>query len=159
MLFGLANTLVTFQHLMETCLGNPWFWWCIIYLDDVIAFVVTPKEHLQRLQTVLSQLWEAGLKLQPAKCECFKTSQVYLGQKISKEGVWTDDSKVEAIQNWPIPSTVNWATKLFRVYELLLSFYKGVCRGHPSSSQLDFWGQCNPKEKKSYVDGEMPGSL
>ena len=30
---GLTNTLVTFQCLMETCLGNLQFLWCIIYLD------------------------------------------------------------------------------------------------------------------------------
>ena len=50
-----------FQHLIETCLGNLQFWWCIIYLDNIIIFVVTPKEHLKRLCSVLSQLWEAGL--------------------------------------------------------------------------------------------------
>ena len=46
---GLMNTLAMFQHLMETYLGNLQFWWCIIYLDNIIIFVTTPKEHLERL--------------------------------------------------------------------------------------------------------------
>ena len=48
MLFGLTNTPVTFQHLMGTCMSNLQFWWCIIYLDDIIIFVGTPKDHLKR---------------------------------------------------------------------------------------------------------------
>ena len=58
---GLTNDLVVFQYLMETCLGDLQFWWCIIYLDDIIAFVGTPVEHLKRPHTVLSWLWEPGL--------------------------------------------------------------------------------------------------
>ena len=55
---------------------------------------------------VLAQLQEAGLKLQPMKCEFFKTRVIYLGHEISKEGVQTDDCKVESIKNWPIPNMV-----------------------------------------------------
>ena len=44
-------------------LGNLQFQQCIIYLDDVILFAATLKEHLKRLCTVLSSMWVAGLKL------------------------------------------------------------------------------------------------
>ena len=46
MLFGLTNTPVTFQHLIKTCLGNLQFWWCIIYLGDVIISEANPKGAL-----------------------------------------------------------------------------------------------------------------
>ena len=36
--FGLTNAPATFQHLMETCLGEIHLKWCIIYLDDIIVF-------------------------------------------------------------------------------------------------------------------------
>ena len=42
--FGLMNALVMFQHLTGTCLGDPQFRWCIIYLDDIIIFAATPKD-------------------------------------------------------------------------------------------------------------------
>ena len=45
--FGLTNTPATFQHLMETCLGELHLNWCIIYLDDIIIFSKTPQEHLK----------------------------------------------------------------------------------------------------------------
>ena len=43
--FRLTNALATFQRLMESCLGDLDLNWCIIYLDDVIGFLKTPKEH------------------------------------------------------------------------------------------------------------------
>ena len=54
MLSGLTNALAMFQHLMEICLGNLQFQLCIIYLDDVIIYAPTPKEHLSRLHMALS---------------------------------------------------------------------------------------------------------
>ena len=36
--FGLTNTPATFQHSMESCLGDYDLKYCIIYLDDIIIF-------------------------------------------------------------------------------------------------------------------------
>ena len=47
--FGLCNTLATFQHLMRNTLGELNLTYCVIYLDDVIVFGRTEKEHLEHL--------------------------------------------------------------------------------------------------------------
>ena len=49
MLFGLCNGPGTFQHLMQSCLGELNFTTCLVYLDDVVIFTATPEEHLNRL--------------------------------------------------------------------------------------------------------------
>ena len=49
MSFRLTNAPATFQQLIQSCLGNLHLQYCIIYLDDVIVFSKTPKEHLTRL--------------------------------------------------------------------------------------------------------------
>ena len=36
--FRLTNACATFQHLMQSCLGNLRLQNCIIYLDDIIIF-------------------------------------------------------------------------------------------------------------------------
>ena len=104
--FGLTNAPATFQRLMETCLGDLHLSWCIIYLDDIIVFSKTRKEHIQRLRAVFEKLAEAGLKLKPSKCELFKSKISYLGHIVSKTGIETDPSKITAIVNWPRPVTV-----------------------------------------------------
>ena len=71
--FGLTNAPATFQRLMESCLGDLHFQYCIIYLDDIIIFSKMPSEHLDQLEAVLTKIDEAGLRLKPAKCEFFKT--------------------------------------------------------------------------------------
>ena len=105
--FGLTNAPATFQRLMETCLGDLHLNWCIIYLDDVIVFSKTPKEHIERLEAVFRKISEAGLKLKPSKCEFFKSRIHYLGHIVSKNGIETDPKKIEAIKNWPVPRTVH----------------------------------------------------
>ena len=67
--FGAANAPATFQRLMESCLGDLNLNWCIIYLDDVVVYAHTVKEHLVRLEAVFQKLKDAGLKLKPSKCE------------------------------------------------------------------------------------------
>ena len=77
--FGLTNAPVTFQCLMENCLGDLHLNWCIIYLDDIIVYSKTPEEHLERLEAVFQKISKAGLKLKPSKCEFFKSKITYLG--------------------------------------------------------------------------------
>ena len=71
--FHLTKAPATFKHLMETCLGEIHLKWCIIYLDDIIVFSKTPKEHIERLRGVFEKMSAAGLRLKPSKCEFFKS--------------------------------------------------------------------------------------
>ena len=104
--FGLSNAPATFQRLMESCLGELHLSWYIIYLDDIIVFSWTPEEHLVRLQAVFDKLKGAGLKLKPSKCELFKEQINYLGHIVGHKGVATDPKKIEAVTEWPRPTTV-----------------------------------------------------
>ena len=104
--FRLTNAPATFQRLMETCLGDLNLHWCIIYLDDIVIFSKDLASHLERLEAVFWKLEKAGLKLKPSKCELFWRQLAYLGHVISAKGVATDEGKVEAIKNWPTPTTV-----------------------------------------------------
>ena len=104
--FGLTNAPATFQHLMETCLGEMHLKWYIIYLDDIIVFSKTPEEHIERLRGVFEILAAAGLRLKLSKCKFFKLQVTYLGHIVSKDGIETDPKKIEAIKDWPIPKMV-----------------------------------------------------
>ena len=102
--FGLTNAPTTFQRLMESCLGDLHLNWCIIYLDGIIVFSKTPKEHIERLRGVFTKLVAAGLKLKPKK-KFFKSKIAYFGHIVSSKDIETDPRKVEAVKNWTVPRT------------------------------------------------------
>ena len=111
MLFGLMNALAIIQRLMETCLGDLQLNWCIIYLDDIIIFSETPKEHIEWLGGVFKKLATAGLELKLSKCKFFYKWITFLRHIGSYEGIETDPKKVSAIKNWPQPETNDPSTQ------------------------------------------------
>lgn len=106
MCFGLTNAPATFQRLMEKCMGELHLRECLIFLDDILIFSKTFKEHCQRLENVFQKLADRGLKLKPSKCELFKQSISYLGHVISEAGISTDPEKVSAVVEWPRPTNI-----------------------------------------------------
>ena len=84
MSFGLCNALATFQQLVQNCMGELNFIYCLIYLDDLIMFSQMAEEHLHRLHVVFDWLREYNLKLKPLKCNLFKEEINYLVHQVSK---------------------------------------------------------------------------
>ena len=49
--FGLCNAPATFQRLMQNCLGELNLTYALVYLDDVVVFSDTKKEHLKKVDS------------------------------------------------------------------------------------------------------------
>ena len=105
--FGLCNAPGTFQRLMNCVLDGLIYSSCMVYLDDIIVYSHSFDEHLTRLAEVFDRLHAAGLKIKPSKCHLFQDSVVYLGHRLSHEGVSPDPSKFSAVQDWPTPCSVS----------------------------------------------------
>ena len=101
--FGLTNAPGTFQRLMELTLSGLQWNICLIYIDDIIVFGKTFKEHLDRLDQVVRRVQEAGLKLKPEKCQLFQDEVVFLGHRVNKDGILPDKANIEKVVNWSIP--------------------------------------------------------
>ena len=69
----------------------------IVYLDDILVFSQTEKEHLKHLRYVLERLQQEKLLLNVKKCTFMKPNLVYLGFVISRDGLKMDSEKVQAI--------------------------------------------------------------
>ena len=85
--YGLCNTPATFQRLMQSCLGELNLTYALVYLDDIIVYSKMEEDHLRRLQAVFEHFHEHGLKLKPSKCSFLHKQIMFLGHKISTDGM------------------------------------------------------------------------
>ena len=61
--FGLTNGPASFTRLMNLALSGLTWTHCLVYLDDIIIWAPTFKEHIHRLRLVSNRIKAAGLKL------------------------------------------------------------------------------------------------
>ena len=99
--FGLAQAPAYFQKLINDTLKGCNF--AMGYLDDIIIYSRSEKEHLEHLEEIFSRLKAAGLKLKLEKCCFFKKHIQYLGHLISAERIQPLPEKLESIAKMPAP--------------------------------------------------------
>ena len=118
-LFGLAQVPAYFQVLINKVLkGLHKF--TMAYLDDIIIFSKSKKEHLEHLRIIFQRLKAAGLKLKRSKCDFMKKHIQYLGHLISEEGIQPLPEKLESIKTMPAPRN----TKEIKQFLGLTGYYR-----------------------------------
>ena len=109
--YGLCNMPVTFQNLMQNCLGELNLSFAMVYLDDVIMYSEMLEDHLTQLQAIFDHFAHHGLKLKPSKCHFFKEEITYLGHEISAKGMLPGQKGVEEIARMGPPMTYTGVRK------------------------------------------------
>jgi len=104
--FGLTGAPATFQHYINDVLRPFLDLFCTAYIDDVLVYSKTLREHRHHVRQVLVALQEAGLQLDIDKCEFHQEQVLYLGLIISREGIKMDPTKIQAILDWEEPKNV-----------------------------------------------------
>ena len=99
--FGLVQAPAYFQKLINDVLKGCNF--AMGYLDNIIIYSRTEKEHLEHLEEIFSRLRAAGFKLKLEKCSFFKKHIQYLGHLISADGIQPLPEKLESIAKMPAP--------------------------------------------------------
>ena len=79
-------------------------------MDDLLLFTPSKELHMNKLEDLLKALLKNGLKISPKKCQLFRTSLQYMGNKIfiqnRKVCVQPLRNRLEAIQRLQPPTTV-----------------------------------------------------
>ena len=105
MFFRLTNSLATFQTMMnEIFIDMILEGIVVVYLDDILIFTKTLKEHREVTWQVLKKLGKHELFLRPKKCEFEKTKIEYLGLIISEDHVEMNPVKVVGVAESPKPT-------------------------------------------------------
>jgi hypothetical protein len=101
--FGLMNAGATFQQAMDIAFIGEKNQFVVIYLDDIMVFSSSDKEHRRHLRKVFMKCQRFGLSLNPKKSLFAMQEGKLLGHIVSAEGVRIDPSRVEAIQTLSLP--------------------------------------------------------
>ena len=79
----------------------------VAFLDDILVTGSTEAEHWANVEVVLTELEEAGLRLNRDKCEFGVREVVYLGHRMNVEGLQPTTEKFDAVVNAPVPRNVS----------------------------------------------------
>ena len=104
--FGLTNALATCQHFANNTLQEFLDVFCILYLDDILMYSKSRKEHQEQVHKVFAKLSGAGLFTKPKKYEFTVTKTTFLGFVIFSNGIEMDLETVKAVIEWEIPKSV-----------------------------------------------------
>ena len=104
MTFGLRNAAQTFQRFINEVVRGLDF--CYAYLDDIIVASKSPEEHSTHLRQLFARLQQFGIVINVAKCVFGTTEVSFLGHHISPEGLAPHPDKVQAIQDFTLPTEV-----------------------------------------------------
>ena len=74
---------------------------CLGYLNDIIVLGETFEQALDNLRLVFGRLHQANLQLKVSKCKLMQKEVVFLGHRVSEQGISCDPDKISCIREWP----------------------------------------------------------
>ncbi|WMV37593.1 hypothetical protein MTR67_030978 [Solanum verrucosum] len=149
MSFGLTNATAAFMDLMNRVFNQYLDLFVIIFIDDILIYSRNEEEHASHLRVVLQTLKDRQLFAKFNKCDFWLQSVAFLGHIVSSEGIRVDSQKIEAVKQWPRPTS---ATDI-RTFLGLAGYYRRFVEGFSSiASPLTKLTQ-----KKVKFNGQMIG--
>ncbi|GJR43974.1 retrotransposon protein, putative, ty3-gypsy subclass [Tanacetum coccineum] len=103
--FGLTNAPAVFMDLMNRVCKPYLDRFVIVFIDDILIYSKSRKEHEGHLKLILNLLKKEELYAKFSKCEFWLSKVQFLGHVIDSEGIHVDPAKIEAIKDWASPKT------------------------------------------------------
>jgi hypothetical protein len=127
------------------------------YMDDLLIITRrTLDKHLQKMETVLTRLCDARLKVNATKALFCAHEIEYLGYILTREGITPQSKKVQAILTLNMPNNV----KEIRHFLGMVQYYQDMWARHSEmlAPLTDLVGECgetkttrmNKTKKKSW---------
>jgi hypothetical protein len=126
--FGLTNAPATWQAYINNILREHLDRFVFAYMDDILVYSRTLKEHVEHVRIVLKTLQTAGLRLEPTKSEFHVQKTKFVGYIISKDGLEADPEKIARIRDWPTPNKVKEVQSFLGFANYYRKFVEGYSR-------------------------------
>jgi len=122
--FGLTNAPSTFQGLMNSIFKPFLRKFVLVFFDDILIYNKSWKDHVEHVDRVLQLLEEKQLYAKRPKCFFAVQEVEYLGHIVSHEGVKVDPSKIKAIKEWKIPTSIKHLRGFLGLTGIIVSFLR-----------------------------------
>ena len=128
--FGLTNAPPAFVRMLNRVFPFGEFkGYLAVYIDDLLIFSRTQREHLLHVKSVLETLRKHKLFVKGSKCVFGAQEVEFLGHIVGANGIKTDPAKVEAIVKLPAPRDVPSLRSFLGMVNYFRAFVKGFA-GH-----------------------------
>ena len=104
--FSLTNAPTTFQSLMNDIFKGALRRFVLVFFDDILIFSSSWKDHLSHLEFVLNTLKHHQLFARFSKCSFGVREIDYLGHMLLGAGVAMETTKLQAMIDWPLPTSL-----------------------------------------------------
>jgi hypothetical protein len=104
--FGLTNAPASCQQFVNDTLREYLDIFCAVYIDDILIYSKSRKEHKEHVRKILAKLEEAGLYVKAEKCEFSVSQTSFLGFIVGADGISMDPAKIQATREWEAPKNV-----------------------------------------------------
>ncbi len=115
------------------------------YINDLLIITRgTLDDHLFKIETVLTRLRDAGLKVNAAKSSFCAHEIEYLGYILTRNGIKPQPKKVQAILALNLPNNIKGLTHFLRMVQYYRDMW--VKRSEILASLTDLVGDCGKTE-------------
>ncbi|GJS69609.1 putative reverse transcriptase domain-containing protein [Tanacetum coccineum] len=137
--FGLTNAPAVFMDLMNRVCKPYLDRFMIVFIDDILIYSKSRKEHEGHLKLILKLLKEEELYTKFSKCEFWLSKVQLLGHVIDSEGIHVDPAKIKSIKDWASPKTPT---------EIRLNLPKQILNA-----------QSEAKKEKNFINEDLHGMI
>ena len=107
MFFGLTNSPVTFQVMMNKLLRDLINTVKVAaFIDDMIMGTEIEEGHNEIVVEIIRRLEKNNLYVKPEKCKWKVRKVEFLGVVIGLEGIKIEEEKVKGVLEWPTPKCI-----------------------------------------------------
>ncbi len=98
--FNLINASIMFQTFVNNVLRHYLNQFIIVYLNDILVYSKTKKEHVQHVRKILQTLKKVDLHIKSGKSEFHVQSVQFLKFIVTSQSLRMNSKKIKAVTTW-----------------------------------------------------------